>query len=402
MTSSLQISAYTLGSCLGLGKAASWASIAQRRSGLSACHFEGLSLNTFVGEVPGLASVAVPTGLAAYNCRNNQLAELVLNTDGFRQAVQAAAQKYGRDRVGVYLGSSTSGLLSTELAYKERAANAQEALPKWLRYSETHNMFSLADFVKRSLGLTGPASVSSIACASSAKVFASAARAIASGVVDAAVVGGVDTLCLTTLYGFGSLELLSPEPCRPYDANRKGISIAEAGAFALLERPEPGMALPHLIGYGESSDAHHMSSPHPQGAGAQVAIRNALGRANITPDQVDYINLHGTATPSNDSAEDAAVFAVFGDRVPVSSTKAYHGHTLGAAGALEAAICLLAMQHNIAPGGMHVQVKDPLLSAHYLTEHCPKPLRIVASNSFGFGGANACLVFGAPALAGAA
>jgi 3-oxoacyl-[acyl-carrier-protein] synthase I len=387
------ISAYTATSCLGRGNAAMLEALQAGRSGLQACNFEGLALPTFVGEVSGLAEQAMPPGLEHYVCRNNQLAQLGLEQDGFRAKVQAAAQRYGAHRIAVFLGSSTSGLLHTEKAYLERSASGTQELPKWLDYSATHNMFSLADFVRRSLGLRGPASVSSIACASSAKVFATAARALDSGLIDAAVVGGVDTLCLTTLHGFGALELLSPEPCRPYDAHRKGISIGEAAAFVLLERGQDTAPL-RLLGYGESSDAHHMSTPHPQGLGAQAALRAALERAALAPSDIDYVNLHGTATPSNDSAEDAAVSAILGTATPVSSTKGFHGHTLGAAGALEAVVCFLAMQHGFLPAGLNLQIKDPSLQANYQHNSSPKSLTHVMSNSFGFGGANCSLVFG--------
>jgi 3-oxoacyl-[acyl-carrier-protein] synthase I len=249
------------------------------------------------------------------------------------------------------------------------------------------------------LGMTGPSSLVSVACASSAKVFATAARAIEVGLIDAALVGGVDTLCLTTLYGFGSLELLSPEVCRPFDEARSGISIAEAAGFALLERRPPGAGVQtqptlYLEGFGESSDAFHMSSPHPEGLGAQQAMRRALREAHLSSGDIDYINLHGTATPSNDNAEDAAVFSVFEGQVPVSSTKGAHGHTLGAAGALEAAVALIALQEQFMPAGLNVNRLDARLRSPYLTQNKSATLCHVMSNSFGFGGANCSLVFG--------
>jgi 3-oxoacyl-[acyl-carrier-protein] synthase I len=387
------ISAFTATSCMGRGNAATLEALQTGRSGLQACNFEGLVLPTYVGAVAGLSAQPLPAGLENYLCRNNQLAELALQQDGFNQAVHAAAQRYGAHRIAVFLGSSTSGLLHTEKAYLERSAQHTEKLPDWLDYGATHNMFSLADYVRRSLGLRGPASVSSIACASSAKVFATAARALDSGLIDAAVVGGVDTLCLTTLYGFGALELLSPEPCRPYDVHRKGISIGEAAAFVLLERGQDNAEL-RLLGYGESSDAHHMSTPHPQGLGAQAALRAALERAGLQPADIDYVNLHGTATPSNDSAEDAAVSAILGTNTPVSSTKGFHGHTLGAAGALEAVVCFISMQNRFVPAGLNLQEKDPALHANYQDATRDQALTRVMSNSFGFGGANCSLVFG--------
>jgi 3-oxoacyl-[acyl-carrier-protein] synthase-1 len=322
---------------------------------------------------------------------------LALRTDGFADAVQSTAARWGALRVGVFLGTSTSGILQTELAYRERDPHTG-ALPEALHYSETHNTASVARYVRAALGLQGPAHVVSTACSSSAKVFAAAERAIRLGVVDAAVVGGVDSLCMTTLYGFKALELTSGEICRPWDAERAGLSIGEAAAFALLERPDgPARAMGWLLGAGESSDGHHMSSPHPEGAGAALAMRAALATAGLQPADVDYLNLHGTATPGNDAAEDKAVAAVFGNTTPCSSTKGYTGHTLGAAGGVEACIALLALEHGLAPPSLNLQTQDPALQAKLLREPLRAELKVVASNSFGFGGSNASLVFGAAA-----
>jgi 3-oxoacyl-[acyl-carrier-protein] synthase-1 len=238
--------------------------------------------------------------------------------------------------------------------------------------------------------------VVSTACSSSAKVFAAAARMLAAGLIDAALVGGVDSLCLTTLYGFNSLELLSPEPCRPFAAERKGLSIGEAAAFILLERPADSLNAEDvlLLGTGESSDAHHMSSPHPEGLGARMAMAAALQAAGLQASDIDYINLHGTATPSNDAAEGRAVAALFGDRVPCSSTKGATGHTLGAAGGLEAVISALALRHGFLPGGVNTRQVDPGIPIQYLTANRERAPRRVLSNSFGFGGTNCSLVLG--------
>jgi 3-oxoacyl-[acyl-carrier-protein] synthase-1 len=240
----------------------------------------------------------------------------------------------------------------------------------------------------------GPATVVSTACSSSAKVFATAQRMIQLGLIDAAVVGGVDSLCLTTLYGFSSLQLVSPNPCKPFDAERDGISAGEGAAFALLERatgPHADAIL--LTGVGESSDAYHMSSPHPEGLGARSAMAAALATAGLQPQDIDYINLHGTATPSNDSAEDAAVSALFGSATPCSSTKGYTGHTLGAAGGVEAVICALALREGLVPGGVGTETLDPQLRCNYQFDTQRRPLLHVLSNSFGFGGSNCSLVF---------
>jgi 3-oxoacyl-[acyl-carrier-protein] synthase-1 len=299
----------------------------------------------------------------------------------------------------VFLGTSTSGILQTEIAYRHRElvdGRATGALPAWLHYGTTHNTYSVARYVREALALQGPAYVVSTACSSSAKVFAAAERMIRAGIVDAAVVGGVDSLCMTTLYGFKSLELVSADICRPFDAGRDGLSLGEAAAFALVERDCSAPAA-WLLGVGESSDGHHMSSPHPEGAGAAAAMRGALAQAGLQMSDVDYLNLHGTATPGNDAAEDKAVTSVFGTQLPCSSTKGYTGHTLGAAGGVEAAVAMLALQHGFMPAGLNALNPDPALQSLYLREPRDHALKVVASNSFGFGGSNASLLLGVAA-----
>lgn len=395
MTTPLLLSHFTATSCIGTGLSATLASLQRQRSGLQACRFETVDLATYIGEVAGVDAVSLPADLDRYDCRNNRLAELGLQQDGFLAAVQAAARRFGSQRIGVFIGTSTAGILQTELAYRRRDPESG-ALPDDFDYGATHNSYSVADYVRRRAGLTGPAAAMSSACASSAKVFASAQRMIASGLIDAAVVGGVDSLCLTTLYGFHSLQLTSASPCRPFDRDRDGISIGEAAAFALLERlPQNADAdAILLLSVGESSDAHHMSAPHPEGLGARQAMLAALSAAGLEPAEIDYVNLHGTATPSNDRAESLAVSAVFAANLPCSSTKGATGHTLGAAGALEAVISALALQHQLLPGGVGTGELDPDLAVHYLRDNRRQAARRVLSNSFGFGGANCSLIFG--------
>ena len=392
----LYLSHFTATSAIGHGLAPTLDALRAQHSGLTYCDFDSAVLDTWIGRVSEVDDEVLPADLQAFDCRNNRLAQLALRQDGFGAAVQAVAARVGPQRVGVFLGTSTAGILQTELAYQHRDA-ATGALPADFCYPQTHNPYSVADFVRRSCQLSGPAMAVSTACSSSAKVFASAQRMLAAGLIDAAIVGGVDSLCLTTLYGFHSLGLLSSSPCRPFDATRSGISIGEGAAFALLERvPE---ALPAdavlLLGLGESSDAHHMSSPHPEGLGAQLAMQQALRSAGLQPGDIDYINLHGTATQSNDAAEGLAVQAVFGPHAtPCSSTKGATGHTLGAAGGLEAVFCALALQHGLVPGGVHTAVLDARLDVAYQLQSENQPLRYVLSNSFGFGGTNCSLVFG--------
>jgi len=391
----LVLSAYTATSCLGRGLAPTLAALREMRSGLAPCAFETVALDTAVGEVSGVDAAALPPALGAFDCRNNRLALLGLTQDAFADAVAECVGRHGRGRIGVFLGTSTSGILETEIAYRQRAGGAGE-LPPGFRYRGAHNTFSLAAFAREALGLGGPAVVISSACSSSAKVFASARRAIEAGLIDAAVVGGVDSLCLTTLYGFHSPQLTSPLPCRPFDLKRDGLSIGEAAAFALLQVPPGSLDADAvlLLGTGESSDAHHMSAPHPEGAGARSAMLAALEAAALAPEDIEYLNFHGTGTPSNDDAEARAVSSVLGGEVPGSSTKGATGHTLGAAGALEAVICALALRHGLMPAGVNTQDVDPELGVNYLCANREGPLGHVMSNSFGFGGSNCSLIFG--------
>jgi len=379
-------------SALGAGIAPTLARLQTQNGGIVRKRWETLDFDTCIGEVAGLDDFAIRADLARFDCRNNRLAQLGLEQDGFAQAVRDAIARHGRQRVGVFLGTSTSGILTSEIAYRHLDP-ATGLLPAGHDYQHTHNSYSVADFVRHYFDLAGPAFVISTACSSGAKALGSAQRLIQAGLIDAAVVGGVDTLCLTTLYGFNSLQLVSDQPCRPFDANRNGISIGEAASFILLEgvaTPQTGDIL--LTGVGESSDAHHMSSPHPDGLGARLAMEGALAQAGLQPQDIDYINLHGTATPSNDSAEGKGVEAVFGSQTPCSSTKGHTGHTLGAAGGVEAIISALALQHQFMPGGINTQELDPELHCNYLLANRSGAVRHVLSNSFGFGGSNCSLI----------
>ncbi len=389
----LWLSHFTATSSIGRGLDQTLSALQDLRSGLAPCAFDTVDLKTHVGEAAGLDDVKLPSPLSEYDCRNNRLAWLALLQDGFEEAVRRAIEKYERQRIGIFLGTSTSGILQTELAYRRRDPETG-ALPEDFIYRTTHNTYSAASFVRRHFGLSGPAVAVSSACSSSAKVFASARRMMEAGLIDAAVVGGVDTLCLTTLYGFNSLGLLSEQPCRPYDAERNGLSIGEAAAFTLLEKTPQGQDDVMLLGIGESSDAYHMSSPHPEGLGAKIAMQDALEMAGLQPSDIDYINLHGTATQSNDAAEGIAVHALFGENTPCSSTKGATGHTLGAAGGIEAVIAALALKHGLMPAGINTKQIDPALRLDYLLENRERKIRRVLSNSFGFGGTNCALIFG--------
>jgi 3-oxoacyl-[acyl-carrier-protein] synthase I len=388
----LFVTGIAIATASGVGLEQTFQALRERRSGLRPNDFKPFPHTTWIGRIDGIEERPVAAPLTYFDCRNNRLAQITLLQDDFVQAVGRARTRYGPSRIATLLGTSTSGILETELAYQR--PDETEALLASRNYSSTHSLFSVADFVRRALHLEGPAATVSTACASSAKVFAQAQRLIEAGLCDAAVVGGVDSLCLTTLHGFRSLQLLSESPCRPWDAERNGMSIGEAGGLILIEKTAQGEGAVALLGYGESSDGYHMSSPHPDGAGAVLAMSAALDRAGLRPGDLDYINLHGTGTPANDSAEDAAVHSVFGGSVPSSSTKGWTGHALGAAGIVEAIVSILCLRRGFLPGTLHTRKLDPALRCRVLLENEERRVRRVLSNSFGFGGHNCSLVFG--------
>ena len=386
----LAVHSYTTTSAAGLGKAATARALREGRSALVPNDLPWAPLDCWIGRVAAAESVALPEALGAFDCRNNRLALLALERDGFLEAVATARRRLGAGRIAVFLGTSTSGILSTELAYQSRDP-ATGSLPAAFRYDTVHNLDATTEFVRRVLGLTGPAMTVSTACSSSAKVFCLAERFIRLGLADAAVVGGVDSLCHTTLYGFSALQLVAPDICRPFDTARRGLTIGEAAGFALLER---GAGALQLMGYGETSDAHHMSTPHPDGEGARRAMLDALARARLSPREIDYVNLHGTATPANDRVEGRAVHDIFGTATPCSSTKGVTGHTLGAAGITEAAISLLSLEQEFMPGSPTTREVDPETQCAIALRGETRKLSRVMSNSFGFGGSNCTLVFG--------
>ena len=325
--------------------------------------------------------------------RNNRLALAALSQ--IRPTVDHAIDRFGADRIGVVIGTSTSGIAEGEMALREFAASA--ALPEQFHYGQ-QEMGSPAAVLASTLEITGPAYVHSSACASSAKALASAARLILMGACDAVLAGGVDSLCAFTVAGFAALESVSDTRCNPLSRNRNGINLGEGAALFLLSR-EP--ATVSLRGWGESSDGYHISAPDPAGAGARSAMERALSRAGIAAAQVDYVNLHGTATVQNDAMEARVIHALFGDRVSVSSTKPFTGHALGAAGAIEAGLCWLAMQDDNATGKVPPHLWDgladpalPVLNVAGPGASLGHPLRCAVSNSFAFGGANATLVLG--------
>ncbi|MGJ7545332.1 beta-ketoacyl-[acyl-carrier-protein] synthase family protein [Variovorax sp. LT1R16] len=401
----LQISAYTATSAVGVGKTPLLNALENSRSGLRPNDFgelpaSGQRLPTWIGRVDGLEELTLPESLAGWDCRNNRLAWLGLQADGFADAVAAARARYGASRVAVILGTSTSSIGETEAAYT--ALTADGAFPPAQQRPRVHTPHSLSLFVQAALALEGPSETISTACSSSGKAFASAERLIRLGLVDAAVVGGVDTLCGSVLYGFNSLELVSPQPCRPFDAARDGISLGEAAGFALVERTPADASSAdalYLLGYGEASDAHHMSTPHPQGAGAERALDDALARSGLGTDAIDYINMHGTASTKNDEVEGALITRRFPESTHASSTKGFTGHTLGAAGIVEAAISLLALETGLMPGTVNTTVLDTDCGPQIKLQPARGEVKYALSNSFGFGGNNCALIFGKGAQA---
>jgi 3-oxoacyl-[acyl-carrier-protein] synthase-1 len=348
-----------------------------------------VALPCAIGRVAGLEDAPLPPELAEYDCRNNRLAWLGLTADGFLDAARACIARRGADRVALVVGTSTSSIGATEEGYRTLDDGR---LPAELRRPVLHTPHSPGLFLQAVLGTRGPCLTVATACSSSAKIFAKAERMIRLGIVDAAILAGVDTLCESVLFGFNALELVSPEPCRPFDPSRRGISIGEAAGFALIERDGDANA-PRLVGYGESSDAHHMSTPHPEGLGARLALADALARAGLAPSDVDYVNLHGTATLKNDEVEAAVIADAFPETLRASSTKGFTGHTLGAAGILEAVITLTAMAEDFVPPTLNSLASEPICAAQLALATERRKIRIALSNSFGFGGSNCTLAF---------
>lgn len=387
----LAVTAYTATTALGHGLGAQHDALAHARTGLRPNDFSSEALACWIGRVDGVEAAPLPPALIDWECRNNRLAWIGLQQDGFIEQVRAARTRYGAARIALLLGTSTASIGATEEAY--RRLDADGGFADDMLRPAIHAPHSLGAFVAAALELTGPCLTVSTACSSSAKVFACAERLMRLGLVDAAVVGGVDTLCDSVLFGFNALELVSTTPCRPFDVARDGISIGEAAGFALLERVERAPDTPRLLGYGEASDAHHMSTPHPEGLGAELALKDALVRAGLEASRVDYINLHGTASQKNDEVEAALVNRSFPTTTRASSTKGYTGHTLGAAGIVEAVIALLAIEHGLVPGNLGGESPDPDCGGSFAWHNEQRRIDVALSNSFGFGGNNACLAF---------
>ncbi len=365
----------------------------ERRSGLRRNDFPRSRVDTWIGRIDGADEEGAVdwTGQEHWESRNNALVRIGLEADGFLDQVAGCRERFGPHRVGVAIGTSTSSIGRTEEAY---ALGAEPVFAGGYCQPRVHNPHSPGAYVAHLTGLRGPQITISTACASSARVFATGWRWLQAGLVDAVLVGGIDSLCHSVLAGFQSLELTSPDPCRPFDANRNGINLGEAAGYAILMRAAdaPAGAI-RLAGYGESSDAYHMSQPPPGGEGAQRSMRDALGRAGIDGSELGYVNLHGTASQANDRAEADALATLLPPEVFVSSTKGWTGHTLGAAGILESVITLEALQSGRLPGTLNLDEPDPGMAFPVARDNAERSLQHAMTNSFGFGGNNCSLVF---------
>ncbi|WP_026600738.1 beta-ketoacyl-ACP synthase [Methylomonas sp. 11b] len=391
LISPVAVTAYQCVSAAGDDVEALYASLLANQTCLKPLTLFAIPFDTLVGEVISPLP-KISANLQAYDCRNARLALKALNQGGFRADVERVIANYGAARVGLILGTSTSGIYDSENAYARLQQDG--VMPSDFHFTKVQTAQATAEFLQLELGLQGPCYAISTACSSSAKALAAAQRLLNSECCDAVLVAGVDSLCRLTLRGFNSLQLISADACHPMDAGRQGINIGEGAALLLLEKPGAENAnRPRLLAVGESSDAHHMSAPHPEGLGAATAMAQALRLAGHDVSEVDYINLHATASALNDLAEAKAVARLFPHPPRCSGVKGLLGHTLGAAGAVEVVVSLLALERCFLPGTCGLQVpapecRFPLVAAPALNV---SP-RLILSNAFGFGGNNASVL----------
>ena len=364
--------------------------LASQTSGLRANDFPRSDLSTWIGRVSDVDTV----DLGEWQSRNNALAYLGLQQGSILNNIEKLKSQFSSQRIGLVMGSSTSSIDRTETAYTD--LDEAGLLKPRFQQEKVHNPHAPSLYVAHVTGIKGPALTINTACSSSAKVFATGARWLKTGIVDAVLVGGVDTLCLSVLHGFDSLQLVSENPCRPFDQDRDGINLGEAAGYAILMRKSEALQSTgiKLLGYGESSDAYHMSHPHPDGLGAKLSMEHALEMAAIEPAAVDYINLHGTSSLANDTIEGQLISHLFPKSTRCSSTKAWMGHTLGAAGITEAIIALDTIKTGLIPGSMNLNKLDDDIDITIQSENVQQTVDIAMTNSFGFGGNNCSLIFG--------
>jgi 3-oxoacyl-[acyl-carrier-protein] synthase I len=392
----LPISACSVFSACGLGTRSLYDALLEGQHCLHPPRLFAIDFPAYCGEVADDLLPALKPSLQEFSTRNARIALAALNypADGLRSAVEQAVDRYGAHRIGIVLGTSTSGIYETENAYA--CLEEHGYVPASFSLPNQHCWVATARFLQAELGLGGPCYVISTACSSSSKSLASAQRLITTGVCDAVLTGGVDSLCRLTMHGFKSLDIMSAQPCTPLDQNRKGISLGEGTGLLLLERPHDAFShCVHLLGCGESSDAHHMTAPHPEGKGAVIAMHGALAQAGIKAADIDYVNLHATGTVLNDSAEMLAMEQVFTPELRCSGTKGLTGHTLGAAGAIETIITWLSLKHGFRPGTCNLQQVDAAFHCT-VNRDCETdiPVAFSMNNNFGFGGNNTSVVLG--------
>ena len=384
----LLVTGYSMLSALGRGRQHHLDALASGTTGLGPSPIP-LEFATATGDVR-VALPELPTEMQPWSTRLARMATALLQD--LDEPLRRAREKWRPERIAILLGTSTAGAETTEVAYGQFVKGGK--FPRDYDFQRQHTFGAVLTVVRKLTGCNGPSWMASTACTSSGKSFATAQRLIASGVIDAAIVGGLDTLCTMTLQGFNSLQALDRVACRPFRADRNGINIGEGGSFALVEREGDARVL--IEGVGETSDAYHISAPHPQGLGAQAAMHDALAAAGRKPADIDHVNAHGTGTHLNDTAEANAIKAVLGTDVPCVSTKAYTGHTLGAAAALEMAFSACAIEEGFLPPAIGDGDIDPKIEVKIPTEKTTGKFERVLSNSFAFGGNNVSLLIGAP------
>lgn len=362
-----------------------------QRSGLRKNDLPQSDLNTWIGRVSGVEDIPWNDSNQQWESRNNALIQLGLQQGSLLSSLARIKETFSPQRIGIVMGSSTSSIDRAETAY---CHISNEELPEKYNQEFVLNPHAPTLYVAEYCDIQGPAITINTACSSSAKVFATAARWLRQGIVDAVLVGGADTLCLSVLHGFHSLQLVSENPCRPFDQNRDGINLGEAAGFAILCRAENAQTHTgiKLSGYGESSDAHHMSHPHPDGLGAKLAMEQALRASELNNKEIDYINLHGTASRANDHIEGNIVATLFPEAF-ASSTKGWMGHTLGAAGIMESIIAIDSIKTGLAPGTLNLENIDAEIPLRLSAQNHNMTIQHAMTNSFGFGGNNCSLIF---------
>jgi 3-oxoacyl-[acyl-carrier-protein] synthase-1 len=402
MSRGLPITAYSACNGLGATTEAVLDGLFAGRRGLTPAGDE-YGVATWIGRVPGELP-ELPPSLHGFDSRQARIAQLV--TLPLLDALERTKQRWAPGRIALILGTSTAGIAESERAWIHHRDRGE--LPPGFALERQHALYATVEVVRALTGVQGPGYVVSTACSSSGKVFASARRLIDAGIVDAALIGGIDSLCQMTVRGFAGLEVLSPDPCRPFSSERRGINIGEGAALLVVERgshPDRG-EIDHLgvelLGVGESSDAHHMTAPHPEGVGARMAMQRAIVAAGLSPDDIDQINVHGTGTSMNDATESRAIRELFGpdrsaDALALVATKGYTGHMLGAAGATEAVFVAASIQRSLLPASVGCDPLDPELGVTVNQALRERPSRRVLSNSLAFGGSNVSVLLGASA-----